>query len=99
MVYDNIDIVILLNRHYDKRALMAKTDVSNTFRLIPIHASDRCLLVFTWPDDNDSLQFNIDCALPIRLSVSCQCFERFSSALQWIMMSRLGTIYNGPYFG
>lgn len=81
VVYDNIDTVISLIRQQGAQSLMAKTDISNAFRLLPINAADRWLLGFTWPDENGCLQYFMDCALPMGLSAACQCFERFSSAL------------------
>ncbi|MEW8547651.1 MAG: reverse transcriptase domain-containing protein, partial [Candidatus Thiodiazotropha sp.] len=94
VVYDNIDRVISLitGRQQGAKSLMAKTDISNAFRLLPINAADRCLLGFTWPDGNGCLQYYIDCALPMGLSAACQCFERFSSALQWIMTIKFGAV-------
>ena len=90
VVYDNIDTVTSLIRGFGKNALMAKTDISNAFRLLPINPLDRHLLCFTWPDNNGDLQFYMDCALPMGLSAACQCFERFSSSLQWIMSHNFG---------
>ena len=92
VVYDNIDNVISHIRRFGNNALMAKTDISNAFRLLPIHKDDRYLLCFTWPDENGSVQFFMDCALQMGLSAACQCFERFSSALQWIMTSNFGAV-------
>ena len=62
----------------------------NVFRLLPIHVEDRCILGFTWPSENGSLQYFMDCCLPTDLSASCHSFERFSSALQWIMTEKYG---------
>ena len=92
VVYDNIDTVFSHIRRFGTNALMAKTDISNAFRLLPIHKDDRHLLCFTWPDENGSVQFFMDCALQMGLSAACQCFERFSSALQWIMTINFGAV-------
>ena len=75
VVYDNIDTVISHIRRFGNNALMAKTDISNAFRLLPIHKDDRHLLCFTWPDENGSVQFFMDCALQMGLSAACQCFN------------------------
>lgn len=90
VVYDSIDTIISLVRHFGTNALMAKTDITNAFRLLPIHGDDRYLLGFSWPSDDGSLQYYMDCCLPMGLSASCQFFERFSSALQWIMTENYG---------
>lgn len=88
--YDNIDTVISLVSQFGRNAMMAKTDITNAFRLLPIRVRDRCLLGFSWPDENCCLQYFMDCCLPMGLSASCQSFERFSSALQWIRTTKYG---------
>ena len=90
VVYDSIDTVISLVKQCGPNALMAKTDITNAFRLLPINIEDRSLLGFVWPSDNGSVQYFMDCCLQMGLSASCQIFERFSSALQWIMTERNG---------
>ena len=57
VVYDNIDTVISHIRRFGNNVLMAKTDIANAFRLLPLHKDDRHLLCFTWPDENGSVQF------------------------------------------
>ena len=64
---------------------LAKTDIQSAFRLIPVHPDSYHLLGFSWED-----KFYYDKCLPFGLSCSCQIFERFSSALQWILEHKLG---------
>ena len=90
--HDNIDKVVSIVKQFGRRALMAKTDIENAFRLLPIFPLDRCLLGFTWKSDKGVRQFNVDCCLPMGLSVSCRYFEIFSSALQWIMEVKYGAV-------
>ena len=90
VVYDSIDTVISLVKHSGLNALMAKTDITNAFCLMPIHVDDRSLLGFTWLSGNGSIQYFMDCCLPMGLSSSCQFFECFSSALQWVMTEKYG---------
>lgn len=78
--YDNIQSVISLVNKFGSGCLMSKADIEDAFRLIPIHPSDHKYLGFKW--DN---QFYYDRCLPMGCSSSCQIFESFSSALQWIM--------------
>ena len=59
---------------------MAKADIEDAFRLIPIHPEYHHLLGFTWKD-----AFYVDTCLPMGCSCSCQIFENFSTSLQWIM--------------
>lgn len=48
---------------------MAKTDIEDAFRIIPIHPSDYHLLGFIWEG-----QFYYDKCLPMGASSSCQIF-------------------------
>lgn len=63
---------------------MAKTDIEVAFRIIPICPFDYHLLGFSWQG-----QFYFDKCLPMGASSSCQIFEKFSVALQWIMQSKI----------
>lgn len=71
---------------------MAKTDIENAFRLLPIFPSDRNLLGFTWKSEDGLLQYYVDACLPMGLTVSCRYFEAFSTALQWIMENKYGDV-------
>ena len=46
VVYDSIDTVISLVKHSGLNALMAKTDITNAFCVMPIHVDDCSLLVY-----------------------------------------------------
>ncbi|XP_021342872.1 uncharacterized protein LOC110443160 isoform X1 [Mizuhopecten yessoensis] len=83
VTYDTIDTVISLVKSFGTGCLLAKTDIEDAFRIIPIHPKDYPLLGFTWED-----KIYYDCCLPMGASSSCQIFELFSSALQWIMMTK-----------
>lgn len=64
---------------------MAKADIEDAFRLIPINAEDHHLLGLQW----NGLFFFDNC-LPMGCSSSRQLFEKFSSALQWSMLKNFG---------
>ena len=85
--YDTIDVVINKVKMFDRNCLMAKTDIENAFRIIPIHPDDRHLLGFAWALE-DTVEFYMDSCLVMGLSISCQLFSRFSAASQWIMETR-----------
>ncbi|KAK3107485.1 hypothetical protein FSP39_015569 [Pinctada imbricata] len=59
---------------------MAKTDIAEAFKNVPIHPSDFELLGFSFQN-----KFYFDKTLPFGLSFSCNLFERFSKALHWVM--------------
>lgn len=78
--YETLDIVISYVLQCGPGALVSKTDIKDAFRICPIHPDSQPLLGFTWKN-----KFYMDSCLPMGLSFSCQLFERFSRALQWIM--------------
>ena len=65
---------------------IAKADIKDAFRIVPIHPSSYYLLGFKWKQS-----YFYDMCLPMGCSVSCRIFEQFSSALQWIMTTKLET--------
>ena len=69
------------------RCLNAKADIQEAFRLIPIRPQDYPLLGFTWQGI-----FYHDKVLPMGSAVSCQTFEHFSRALQWILQSHFNVV-------
>ncbi|CAG2240910.1 unnamed protein product [Mytilus edulis] len=81
--YDSIDNVVQLVKSYGQSCQMAKTDVENAFRIIPIQKSDYNLLGFNWNGF-----FYYDKCLPMGASSAQKIFETLSVALQWIMQSK-----------
>ena len=59
---------------------MVKTDIEHPFRLMPIHPNSYDLLGFCIHD-----KYYYDRTLPMGLSYSCNLFEKFSSAVHWIL--------------
>lgn len=82
--YANIDDAIRLVRRTGRGCALAKTDIKNAFRLIPVSPSDYNLLGICWRD-----KFYVDRNLAMGLSSSCKIFECFSSALEWIARVKL----------
>ena len=58
---------------------MAKTDIEDAFHIVPFHPFDHNLLSFQWRN-----KF-YDFSTSSRVSNSCNIFNAFSSALNWIM--------------
>ena len=81
--YETLDHVIALITQLGRGALIAKADIENAFRIIPIHPSCYHLLGFTWQQ-----LFYYDKCLPMGCAQSCKIFERFSSSVQWILKQR-----------
>ena len=63
---------------------MAKTDMENGYRLVPINERDHDLLGFTMEE-----KFFYDKVLPIGLSYSCNLFEKFSTAVHWVVEHKI----------
>lgn len=78
---ESIENVIQLMKQFGPHALMAKMDIKDGFRNIPIHPRDNHLLGFRWED-----KFYFDKCLPMGASSSCQIFEKLSTALHSIMI-------------
>lgn len=66
-------------------SFMAKTDIESAFRILPVHPDDFSLLGFKWED-----AYYYDTFLPMGCSSSCQIFETYSTALQWVAQNKLG---------
>ena len=81
--YDSVDIVVNLVKHYGRFSQLAKCDIKDAFHIIPVHPSDYHLLGFIW---NTFCYY--DKCLPMGASSSCQIFESFSCALQWVMETK-----------
>lgn len=75
--YANIDDAIRLVQCSGRGCALAKTDIKNAFRLIPVSPSKYNLLGICWRD-----KFYVDRNIAMGLSSSCKIFECFSSALE-----------------
>ena len=83
--YASVSDAINILKKLGSNAYMAKTDIKNAFRIIPIHPSQFNLLVFKFKGF-----WFVDRCLPMGARSSCAIFERFSSAVEWIMKNKLG---------
>lgn len=82
--YELLDVCVEKVRALGSGCFIAKADLKDAFRIIPIHPSNYRLLGFTW-----NSAYYYDCMLPMGCSVSCAIFEELSSAIQWILTSKL----------
>lgn len=83
--YQSIHNAIEIIKQVGKGALLAKIDIENAYKQISIHPSDFELLGFMINN-----QYYYDKTLPFGLSYSCNLFEKFSTALQWILTTKFG---------
>jgi hypothetical protein len=83
--YSSIDDAIDIILNVGPNVTMAKTDISNAFRIIPIHPHDHVILGIKF---NGCIYF--DQYLPMGCASSCTIFEEYSCALQWIAHTKGG---------
>ena len=86
--YATIDEAIQLIKNAGPACFLAKTDIKNAFRIIPIHPDDYGLLGMQWR----GLYFYDRC-MPMGCSSSCLTFETFSTAVEWIARNKLKIDY------
>ena len=82
--YATIGNAIHLIKTVGPGCLLAKTDIKNAFRIIPIHPNDYNLLGMQWNG-----KYFYDKCMPMGCSSSCSTFELFSSALEWVARDKL----------
>lgn len=80
-VYDAVDMI----KQLGQEAFLAKSDIKNAFRIIPIHKDDQNLFLIQWNG-----LFYRDLVLEMGCSSACRIFEAFSSAIAWITKTKLG---------
>ena len=83
--YETIDDCINIVAKLGKDCLIAKADVKDAFYVIRIGKHSFYLLGFFWDG-----KYYFYTTLPMGLSISCQVFERLSTAIQWILVTKLG---------
>jgi hypothetical protein len=81
--YATVDAIRLI-KAAGKGCFLAKTDIKNVFRIIPIRPEDHCLLGMKWRS-----KYYYDRCLPMGAASSCKTFETFSTAIQWIAQQKL----------
>ena len=64
-------------------ALMAKLNLKDAYRIVPINPQDRPLLGMHWRDS-----IYIDCALPFALGSAPKIFSALADGLMWIIHSK-----------
>ncbi len=82
--YSRVDDAISMIKNLGKGCFLAKTDIKNAFRIIPICPQDYDLLGIFWQG-----KFYYDRAMPMGCASSCRTFETFSTALQWVAQKHL----------
>ena len=81
--YVSVDDVVACALKEGKGALLAKMDVKQAYRNIPVHPSDRACLGMSWEG-----MVYVDTVLPFGLCSAPLIFSAVADALQWIMMRK-----------
>ena len=83
VAYSSVDDAALLLHHLGSQALLAKIDIQDAYRLIPVHPEDRQFLGIRWQEGT-----YVDCQLPFGLASAPAIFCALAEALEWILRSR-----------
>ena len=78
--YAGLDEAIAMVRRLGRGCLLAKTDLKNAYRIIPVHPDDRPLLGVRWGE-----AVFLDAALPFGLRSAPKIFSAVADALLWIL--------------
>ena len=78
--YASIDDAVQLIRGLGERSLLAKLDLKDAYRIVPVHPDDRPLLGMRW---RESLY--VDTVLPFGLRSAPKIFSALADGLIWIM--------------
>ena len=81
--YTSIDDAVAILRNLGRGALMAKLELKDAYRIVPIHPQDRPLLGMRWRDS-----IYIDCTLPFGLRSVPKIFSALADGLMWIIHSK-----------
>ena len=82
--YANIGDAIRCIKLAGQGSYLAKTDIQNAFRIIPIQSDDYGLLGIHWQGS-----FYCDRCMPMGCSSSCRTSEIFSTAFEWVARHKL----------
>ena len=84
--YTKLEEAIKGIKTFPQPAFMAKSDIASAFRIIPLCPNEYHLFGMFWKD-----HYYFDRCLPMGCSSSCNIFEKFSTAIEWIMINYIPT--------
>ena len=82
--YATVEDAIRFIKTVGPGCFLAKTDIKNAFRIIPIRPEDYNLLGMCWQG-----LYYFDRCMPMGCSSSCKTFELFSTAIEWVAQHKL----------
>jgi hypothetical protein len=81
--YSSVDDAALLMHALGPGTLMAKLDIRDAYRIIPVHPEERRFLGVLWDK-----QVYVDCQLPFGLASAPAIFSALAEALHWVLHHR-----------
>ena len=81
--YVSVDEVVLRVLLLGRGAVMAKMDIKQAYRNIPVHTTNRYLLEMKWEE-----RTFVDTTLPFGLQLAPMIFSAVADALAWMMQQR-----------
>ncbi|MCG8046806.1 MAG: hypothetical protein JAY66_14190 [Candidatus Thiodiazotropha taylori] len=82
--YTSFDEAVFMLQELGPNCKLCKMDLKNAFRLLPVNPNDFQLLGFKFND-----QFYFDKSLPFGCAISCHCFEKFATFLEFAVKRRM----------
>ena len=83
LTYVSVDTAAQAALQTGRGTLMAKVDIRNAYRNIPVHPDDRWLLGMSWQGG-----IYIDTVLPFGLCSAPKIFNAVTDALEWVVRER-----------
>ena len=83
VAYASIEDAAHLMHHLGHNCQLAKLDIKEAYRIIPVHPEDRVFQGIRWKD-----AVYVDCQLPFGLASAPAIFSAVSQALEWILRQR-----------
>ena len=83
IAFSSVEDAAHLLHYLGPSTLLAKMDISEAYRLVPIHPEDRIFLGIQWQG-----VIYVDCQLPFGLASAPAIFSALSEAVEWILRRR-----------
>ena len=83
VLYTSVDKAVVLAQSLGQGYLLAKLDLKDAYRAVPVHPSDQCLLAVSWNGTT-----YLDRALPFGLRSAPKLFSALTGAMMWFIHDR-----------
>ena len=80
--YTSVDRAAALAKMLGHRCILAKIDIKNAYRIVPVHPEDTLLLGMRWQGE-----IYVDTALPFGLRSAPKIFNALADALSWVLQN------------